>query len=1020
MAKINIYGELYNVTDGVIADATQVAGGYMAITEEQKANLTSAQKVNGTLVYITNGANKGNTFRYNSEISDWEEVVAEVDLTTIENKVANNEAAINTLNGDSETAGSVDKKIKDAISDLELNSESIGVNGGIIFNRDELPSDTDFNYITEPGYYYATSKYVGTYKNAPNLSGGETGGLLIVYNDPNYTSSNAVRHRWYQYFISWPSCSIYTRASVDLGLGLVEANVGPWKSISEGTAPLHIKTTLYTNDFNTVTEPGIYYITTQVPNPDISYSDYDIENIQHFPPVERREGGILFVINDNVVLTAHRLYQIYIPANGISVFRRRRLAKEIDGDGNEISSFQPWEDLSKGRYGLYSDLDLPSYPYLSYKSGNLFNGQYISNYRIAGMPEDPAPMCLRPCDESYGFNSLAVIPVKPNTMYSAIIKSAVKEHGPNIGENTEYYYFSVATATKLLGSDEPFDGQVEFKSPSEKQLSHSFQTGPNDKYAYIQTSINHHPFLQVVEGNQTQLTVSENAPDCYKAKYTFDYDMLEIEVNSDGTPSINGNECTIEPLNLFNGEYLPENFRISGGSPVDPDSFISTSQQNLQRNKDHSYGVFRMDIEPNTKYSVILDPKYGFENTSDTSTSGFFSYFKIATAKSYIDIDTFAQNTTLDGDVQLLNTGKITYSHTFTTGPNDKYLYVQTSRKLHPFVQVVKGDQTQLTTHSYNEYKITTSDGKSVIINKEPVKTGYSFYKNISAPSTTNPNNVNKNTVIITDFDNRIEYVFRKQTDNEFASDKKRGINTYRWYSMTLDSKSVFSDSDCEGAIKFKNDSDFIGGYHGDEQYEDITILVDGEEISEYKPAIRENCKNITIIVNSKVFACGTGVSKTPTAVFNRTKKLVWGENHKLTIYNKLDYADTAEREVERSAFGGLFSCYKHLLNGYSENHTYKYRKALPDSATDLSTDLSGHYTDLDEATFYCNNGMTITVKSYANTCDNDYYYAAIQNFNEQNRYKFYFDDINAGRKVRTLTKGATINQKFDITVTAN
>lgn len=64
-------------TDKVLVDAIQVAGGYMAITSDQRANLTSAQKVAGTLVYETD---TGKTYRYIKTAPDkyeWKEEIVQ-------------------------------------------------------------------------------------------------------------------------------------------------------------------------------------------------------------------------------------------------------------------------------------------------------------------------------------------------------------------------------------------------------------------------------------------------------------------------------------------------------------------------------------------------------------------------------------------------------------------------------------------------------------------------------------------------------------------------------------------------------------------------------------------------------------------------------------------------------------------------------------------------------------------------------------------------------------------------------
>lgn len=1215
---IKFSDKIYAATeDKVLADAIQIAGGYMAITEEQKDNLTSAQKVNGTLVYITNGANKGKTFRYNSEIADWEEFIAEVDLTTIEDKVANNEAAINTLNGDSETAGSVDKKIKDAISDLELNSEYVinespiafseeaneliiknispnphtitvyncndsnesvvgevvvaqnknlwvnptsdsnyayeytldltapesgnytlsckfpsgtdyfarevlnktrdnyplvngdavnvnpnttmsyllegiekgdqlhiylssddefteiqvefgeevtdyvpGVRSEVAFSNNEflhIPASsctmyiysenvsikasylkdigmnfpivsellpglvdpkllanmftkrnavargTDLNTIDIPGYYHIPSSITDYINNLPESATG--GGLLLVFNDLdyNYAEYNNIRHRLYQLLINHPNGDTYIRmAKYNENATSYLDNLGEWIKISSRNV-VEFKGTLNTTDLNLVTNPGIYFVSSF--GGDTS-DETDINNILNFPASAGYGGGTLFVINDlSYSSTLTRLYQIYMNRGG-KCFHRYSYQTTDEQTQERSYGFSEWANMNSD---IYETVDIPFYPYLKFKSGNLFNGNYISNYRIAGVPEsdaNPVGLTLQYTDESYGFNSLAILRVHPNTEYSAIISDSILEHGPHIDADKDYYYFAVATATKLLSPDEQFDGSIEIKKTSTKTLSHTFTTGADDRYLYVQTSMNYHPFLQVVEGAQTELTVFEGDANCYKAKYTFDSDLIDIDVDTDNSGTVAG-KCLIEPTNLFHGEYLPEHVRIGG-----------SGKNQLQYNADHGSDTFKIEVEPNTNYSVILDSEhFGFENPKDTDKTNLYNYFKVATATKDLGIPTKSSgNIDFDGAISLQSTQALLTNYNFTTGANDKFLYVQTSRKLHPFVQVVKNSdssniQKTLSTHSYNEYRIITSDGKSVLVDKEPNKTGYSFYKYWPTK------NIKDSQIFIKDWEHRVVYNFRRCVNSEI------GLDTYRWYELTLDGDAVFTNSDCEGVIKEVGAADFIGGFHGDEKYKDITIIVDGEVIGDYQPATKENCKNITIIVNSEVYDVDTGAACTvgnDQQLFNRTKKLVW-EDHKLTVYNKWEYVGNDDFSVGRSALGGLFSCYKTLLNGYSTNHDYKYHVSVPKNG-DTSTDLSGHHTDMNEGTFYCNNGMTLTLRSFANTADNKYYHASVCNFEDQNRYKFYFDDLNSSSAggTKVLKTGDTLNRKFEIQVTAN
>lgn len=75
---IQLTDKLYAATGSkIIADAEQIAGGYMSISSSERHNLTSAQKVIGTLVFETD---TGKTYRYcgvKEGAEHWQETIIE-------------------------------------------------------------------------------------------------------------------------------------------------------------------------------------------------------------------------------------------------------------------------------------------------------------------------------------------------------------------------------------------------------------------------------------------------------------------------------------------------------------------------------------------------------------------------------------------------------------------------------------------------------------------------------------------------------------------------------------------------------------------------------------------------------------------------------------------------------------------------------------------------------------------------------------------------------------------------------
>jgi hypothetical protein len=151
-----------------------------------------------------------------------------------------------------------------------------------------------------------------------------------------------------------------------------------------------------------------------------------------------------------------------------------------------------------------SEILIPGY-------GNIFDGNYVKNYRIGG----PAQEDIENENDRYNlstsidYNGIAIIPIEPNTVYWTGVNKVVLEQRP-AHETTDinyYQYFAIATATKILDLSEHFDGQVFRKEPRAKNIiGHIFTTGPNDKYLYVQTSRNPNelPYLEVIRFDSVQ------------------------------------------------------------------------------------------------------------------------------------------------------------------------------------------------------------------------------------------------------------------------------------------------------------------------------------------------------------------------------------------------------------------------------------------------------------------------------------------------------------------------------------
>lgn len=153
-----------------------------------------------------------------------------------------------------------------------------------------------------------------------------------------------------------------------------------------------------------------------------------------------------------------------------------------------------------------------------------------------------------------------------------------------------------------------------------------------------------------------------------------------------------------------------------------------------------------------------------------------------------------------------------------------------------------------------------------------------------------------------------------KYTRYKFAYDKDTTIAYEGWrlYSVAIcdtDLEVLYYASkekatDLEGAIQtYMSDGttiaeDFVGGFHGDEQYRTIKITVDGEKLDMSKDYLLTACEDVVAVVESDVFRCNT-----TEKIFDRTKTISWSE---AGMEIKNSYKVLTDVKVERPAVGML------------------------------------------------------------------------------------------------------------------
>lgn len=123
---------------------------------------------------------------------------------------------------------------------------------------------------------------------------------------------------------------------------------------------------------------------------------------------------------------------------------------------------------------------------------NLFNGIYITGVTLNGTTE--SGLTIGP-EES--FNSLAIVPCKPNTTYTVIVADGG-------AEANGYYYFKACSVSveKITSIDDILfqENVVYFTRTGSYDKRETFTTADNATYLLVQSSKTKQPFMQIVEG----------------------------------------------------------------------------------------------------------------------------------------------------------------------------------------------------------------------------------------------------------------------------------------------------------------------------------------------------------------------------------------------------------------------------------------------------------------------------------------------------------------------------------------
>lgn len=148
---------------------------------------------------------------------------------------------------------------------------------------------------------------------------------------------------------------------------------------------------------------------------------------------------------------------------------------------------------------------------------------------------------------------------------------------------------------------------------------------------------------------------------------------------------------------------------------------------------------------------------------------------------------------------------------------------------------------------------------------------------------------------------------------------------------------TIWKDSDSDGVVKLTGESDFIGGYHGDEIQSSFKLLIDGVEFASDSIISGMPFGELMIFVESDVYHCNT--SESASVVAFKRNKIITFNNDGYTVQN---YWVAQEALSVNVAYMGMLSVQRYigdtsdyLITGYHNNLTNKYTSA--DDATDGS-----------------------------------------------------------------------------------
>ncbi len=473
-----------------------------------------------------------------------------------------------------------------------------------------------------------------------------------------------------------------------------------------------------------------------------------------------------------------------------------------------------------------------------------------------------------------------------------------------------------------------------------------------------------------------------------------------IEVNDgdiittyyDGTPRTCENIIKVTNTGAFIERETVSHSYIT----ISEHAYICFNVYKTKQNEEEITNVDLFSISINKPNYTLKDYKYELKAQKDINE--FNKFLNDNTIQyNYLDYSNSADNYYISSTHQLIystnylstnfikvKTGDIIYLNWFGTGSNPPILFQcwEYDENKQYIQRVTSLTNSYTATHdgyvTFNIEKRSARDNiaTTVVISKnETVNQFYPYRKYIDTelpePIKIKKEDLNNYTITFGNYNLKLFY-----TDDD---------NTYshNWNIKELANGSnilVPSGTDILGPVKINDNSDFIGGVHGDETTDNITVSINGDNY-DLEDITELTGDNLTINIKSSVYDQETHVK-----TFDRFITLYFTKNY-VRVNNSYKVVNACN--LRRATNGGLIACRNNIINNIMLNNAY-----FDTPPTTQQTTNSHFNTTATINTIY----GSITINNLVGK-ENNNYTGFLNTFANENpiRNKIYFDVYKSG-----------------------